>query len=404
MPNFDLYLSCPLYDTFRVRQIAGMFDLDLLSPLEHHIRAEIPSLDAPWQIGAIVGPSASGKSTLARHAFGDCFYQSTPWPTDKAVIDSFGDLPIKQITRVLTAVGFSSPPAWVRPFATLSTGEQFRCELARALLAGVGSMQKAVGREDTAHPIPPTAHCLPPTVAFDEFTSVVDRDVARIASLAISKAIRNGIIVKRFVAVTCHSDVIPWLQPDWVLDMSDGKLTQERLRPVASKVESRPKLSLRIRRCDRSLWNLFARHHYLNNDLHPSAMCFLGSIDNRPATFVGVLPFPHPLRPGWREHRLVCLPDYQGIGIGAAMSDFVASLFIATGKPYFSRTSHPAMIHHRINSRNWRMIRRPGMVSRSGPASTDKTRMSESISRGRNTCGFEYVGKERGRHAVAFGL
>ena len=71
----------------------------------------------------------------------------------------------------------------------LSGGEQFRCDLVRALLKP-GDL-----------------------VAFDEFTSVVDRTVAKIGSAAVAKSIRKGRIGKKFVAVTCHYDVLDWLEP-----------------------------------------------------------------------------------------------------------------------------------------------------------------------------------------------
>ena len=64
----------------------------------------------------------------------------------------------------------------------------------------------------------PVAHL--PLVVFDEFTSVVDRNVAKVCSAAIAKGIRRGHIPCRFVAVTCHYDVAEWLEPDWVLDMA----------------------------------------------------------------------------------------------------------------------------------------------------------------------------------------
>ena len=51
-------------------------------------------------------------------------------------------------------------------------------------------------------------------VVFDEFTSVVDREVAKIASYAISKAVKHS--NKQFIAVTCHYDIVDWLEPDWV--------------------------------------------------------------------------------------------------------------------------------------------------------------------------------------------
>jgi hypothetical protein len=367
-------VQSPIHDSFRVRQVAGMFDLHVGESSSQTFEAEVPSLSEEWDIGVIVGPSGSGKTTLAKAAFGDALYQGADWPAGRAVIDCFGDLPIKQITRTLTSVGFSSPPAWLKPYAVLSNGEKFRCELARALLRATNSEQRTTNNEQL-------------TIAFDEYSSVVDRTVAKIASAAIAKAIRSGVTKTRFVAVTCHYDVVRWLQPDWVLDMSGPSLSRGRVR--------RPPIALRIARVDRSLWQMFKRHHYLTGSLHRAAQCFAGFINDQPAVFTAVLPFPHPVRPGWREHRTVCLPDFQGVGIGAAMSEFIASVFVATGKPYFSTTSHPAMIRHRLGSQLWRMHRKPGMVGRSGVTSRKTTGMSGTNSRGRNTAGFEYVGTGR---------
>ena len=53
-------------------------------------------------------------------------------------------------------------------------------------------------------------------IVFDEFTSVVNREVAKTGSFAISKAVRAT--KKKFVAVSCHRDVFEWLEPDWVYD------------------------------------------------------------------------------------------------------------------------------------------------------------------------------------------
>ena len=138
----------------------------------------------------------------------------------------------------------------------------------------------------------------------------------------------------------------------------------ERREENGSSIFRRPVIELEIVRCDASAWKLFSRHHYLSGKLHPSAQCFAGLVEGQPAAFVAVLPFPHPTHSGWREHRCVCLPDFQGVGIGNSMSEFVASLFVGTGKPYTSVTSHPAMIHHRARSRNWRMSRGPSRIRR----------------------------------------
>ena len=402
--HLRITVSSAIHDSFRVRQVSGMFDLPVEQVVHETFSAELPDLSETWDIGLIVGPSGSGKTTIARHAFGDALYEPRPWPADRAVIDCIApeSIGIKQITRTLTAVGFSSPPSWLKAYAVLSTGERFRCDLARAILAACpssfvpGPLQNLRTKDQGP---------MTPLVGYDEFTSVVDRTVARISSAAISKAIRSRAIPVRFVAVTCHCDVIPWLAPDWVLDMRGPTLTSFDPEALDGRRSlQRPPIELRMSRTDRSTWRLFQRHHYLTGTLHPSAICFLGSVDNEPAAFVAALPFPHPRRPGWREHRAVCLPDFQGVGLGTAASDFVASLFVATGKPYFSRTSHPAMIRHRLHSPLWKMLRSPGMVSRSGRLSRRTTRMADTISRGRNTAGFEYVGPGNVREAMAVGI
>ena len=136
MSLVDVTVSCPVYDSFRVQQVAGMFDVPLAEKATETFRVELPDFESPWQIGLIVGPSGSGKSTIARAAFGDALMTHFDWPPDKAIVDCFGDLPIKTITGLLTAVGFSSPPSWVKPYAVLSNGEKFRCDLARALAQG----------------------------------------------------------------------------------------------------------------------------------------------------------------------------------------------------------------------------------------------------------------------------
>lgn len=130
MPHLEVTVSCPVYDSFRVQQVAGLFDVPLSGKAQATFAVEVPGADEAWQIGLIVGPSGSGKTSIARRAFGPSLVESRPWPDDRAVIDCFGDLPVRDITSLLTAVGFGSPPAWVKPYAVLSGGEKFRCDLA----------------------------------------------------------------------------------------------------------------------------------------------------------------------------------------------------------------------------------------------------------------------------------
>ena len=239
MIQLSATVTCPIHNSFRVQQVAGMFDVPLAEKAEASFQAEWPEPTEPWQIGLIVGPSGSGKTTIARQAFGPRLYTGGDWPRDRAVVDCLGDLSIRQVTGLFTMVGFSSPPSWVKPYHVLSGGERFRCDLARALAESVvggqwtvNSLESPPGTDSptTDHRPPATAAgatAALPLVVFDEFTSVVDRNVARIGSAAMAKGIREGRVDCRFVAVTCHYDVAEWLAPDWVVDMANGAVPAE---------------------------------------------------------------------------------------------------------------------------------------------------------------------------------
>lgn len=382
MSRIEVTVQCPVYDSFRVQQVAGMFDVPLAQKAEQSFAAEFPRLDEPWSIGLVVGPSGSGKSTLARRVFGDDVARRPAWPTDRAVVDCFGELSIRQITGLLTAVGFSSPPSWIKPYQVLSNGEQFRCDLARALAVGVGR-GAGTGREDASGSDDHsqlTTHTSPlPLVVFDEFTSVVDRNVARIGSAAIAKAIRGGQVACRFVAVTCHYDVAEWLEPDWTVDMAAGTLDRRRLR--------RPEIRLEVFRSSHRAWPLFARHHYLSGSLNPSAHCYLALWSGVPVAFCATLPLI-----GHKQHRrisrIVTLPDYQGIGIGMRVAEAVAEIHRHNGCRLNVTASHPSLIAHCRRSPLWRTAR----VMKTGSGHVERFIKGYHGSRGRAVVSFEYRG------------
>jgi ABC-type iron transport system FetAB ATPase subunit len=345
-------------DTPRVAQIRGLFDLpeEPVSRLEWTVR--LPLDERAWSIGLVVGPSGCGKSTVVRHLWPDEVRRSATltWPADRSVLDAFPEsLPVKEIAALLNAVGFSSPPAWLRPFAVLSTGQQFRATLARLLAEAEGEPQ--------------------PLVVMDEFTSVVDRTVAQVGSAAVARAVRQR--RGRFVAVTCHEDVLDWLQPDWVYRPAENVFAWRRLRP-------RPALALDVFRCSPSAWPLFAPHHYLSHRLSPAAVCFLAAHGGRPVAFSAWLPFVGAGPRRRREHRTVVLPDFQGVGLGNALSDLLASMWAGLGYGAVSTTTHPAMIRSRLRSPRWRLTRAPAF----GRGGDRRLRHATT----RLTAGFTYVG------------
>ena len=378
MPRVEATVSCPVHDSFRVQQVAGMFDVPLAEKAQASFAVDVPGADEPWQIGLIVGPSGSGKTTIARRAFGSALVERQAWPDDKAVVDCFGELPTRQITSLLTSVGFGSPPSWIKPYAVLSGGEKFRCDLARALVR-----LETVGRRpevDDLRAEPPVSRLQPPAcpiVAFDEFTSVVDRQVAQIGSAAVAKAIRAGNVACRFVAVSCHYDVREWLEPDWVVDMAVGICQRRRLR--------RPEIRLEIQRCRHALWPLFAPHHYLSGSLSKMARCFAATWNGAPVSFCATLPIIGR-RGHWRISRIVTLPDYQGVGIGLRVAEAVAQIHVGEGHRLNITASHPAVIAHCRQSPRWRTAR----VMRHGSRRAEFVRGYQG-SAGRAVVSFEYV-------------
>ena len=363
MNRLDVTVSCPVHDSFRVQQVAGMFDVPLAEKATQQFSVALPDLSAPWQIGLIVGPSGSGKSTVARRLFAESLAGEAPWSTELAVVDGLGPLTIKQITGLFTAVGFSSPPSWIKPYHVLSGGERFRCDLARAL-----------ARAFTQRAEPP------PIVAFDEFTSVVDRQVARAGSAAVAKSIRGGHIPCRFVAVTCHYDVAEWLEPDWTVDMAT--LTS------AGRLLRRPRLDLEIVRCRREAWTLFARHHYLSGALNPMARCYLALWNDEPVSFCALLPLIGQ-RGCWRISRLVTLPDYQGLGIGLRVAEAVGSICGDEGRRLSITASHPAVIAHCQRSPCWTATR----VMKTGSRRSQRFAPGYRGSTGRAVASFVYRGE-----------
>lgn len=192
MPHFDIVKTADIDKTYRVARIMGDYDVKT-DHVNEHFTGEIKMPD-DWHIGVIFGGSGTGKSTIAKELFGDQIITGFEYKAKSVVDDMPKECSMDEIEKMFYAVGFGSVPSWMKPYSVLSNGEKMRVDLARALL-----------ERDF--------------VVFDEFTSVVDRQVAQTASLAISKAIkRTG---KRFIAVSCHSDIIEWLEPDWVFNTNE---------------------------------------------------------------------------------------------------------------------------------------------------------------------------------------
>lgn len=190
MPTFDIVKTQPIKESFRIAAIKGQYDLQV-QEITERFTGEIPFDDDDWNIGAIIGNSGTGKTVIAQELFQDKIFQPK-YSADSVIDDMPADKKITEIAELFNSVGFSSPPSWLKSYAVLSQGEKMRIDLVNAIL----------NTKDI--------------IVFDEFTSTIDRDVAKIGSMALAKYIRRQ--NKRFIAVSCHFDILDWLQPDWIFD------------------------------------------------------------------------------------------------------------------------------------------------------------------------------------------
>jgi hypothetical protein len=94
----------------------------------------------------------------------------------------------------------------------------------------------------------------------------------------------------------------------------------------------------------------------------------------------------------WREHRTVVLPDFQGVGIGNALSEWLGGYLKSWGVRFTSVTSHPAMIRHRSRSLKWQMKRFGHLEAHKRKARRGIGNLTHTSSTSRLTASFEYVG------------
>lgn len=354
MPKVEFTVKSEIDRTVRVKQLEGMFDVPAHETLEQTWKGKVPIEERDWNVGLIVGPSGSGKSSVMRQLFGEPKVHD--WAA-KSVIDDFDKaISIQDVAAACSAVGFNTIPSWMKPYAVLSNGEKFRVDLARHLL-------------ETPEPI-----------VVDEFTSVVDRQVAQIASFAVQKHIRKQ--SKKFVAVSCHYDIIDWLQPDWVLEPATMTFNWR-------SVQRRPELKCEIARVHHQAWELFAPYHYMNADLHKAANCFVLFVEGTPACFSAILHRPHPKAQDIKGiSRVVTLPDYQGLGFASVLDGTLGSAYRALGYRLHAYPAHPARIRTLDKSPNWALKKKPGTFS---TVNRDNSTLGGKLG-GRPCAVFQYCG------------
>ena len=317
---------CNDFTSYRAQRVKSLFNV--ASGADFSLAADLDLDAAPWQIGVIVGPSGSGKTSLGRALWGPRAVYAPRWPKDLPIIDaitpegSFDDA-----TAALASVGLGSVPTWLRPYSVLSNGEQFRANLARLIAEA------------------------PAQAVLDEFTSVVDRQIAQIGAGAFAKAWRRA--QGKVVLLSCHYDILDWVQPDWVFDTASGQFQRGSLW-------RRPQICMELWQTNWQHWPAFEPHHYLKLPKMIAATNYVATVNGHLVAHLGV-----STRAGMREARacrLVVMPEWQGAGVGLRFLDAVCELW-RTGQNRYSipmptlfHTSHPGLCAALRRSDKWTQV------------------------------------------------
>lgn len=206
MEYFDCPVVCklerkktPLITTVPTDEFTKMveanFDYDFTGESKFYPYACPPQVNdaLDFNILVITGASGKGKSTFLKEFKG---YKTNAkvYDSTKAIVSNFSTP--QEASEKLSAVGLNSMPVWCRPRNVLSVGKGFRADLALNI--------------DNY-------------TIFDEFTSTIDRNVAKSTCNSIQKYIRNKNITN-VVFCSCHKDYIPFLKPDYVIDLDLEKM------------------------------------------------------------------------------------------------------------------------------------------------------------------------------------
>lgn len=185
----------------------------------------------------------------------------------------------------------TSVPCWIRPVNTLSNGQKARAEAALLM-------------------------CKNDFSVIDEWTSVVDRTVAKVMSHCIQKHARKT--NSKIVLLSCHYDVIDWLNPDWIIDCNKQEFIDRR--SLWQSFKRSEQLNFEIKQITKQSWSYFSKYHYLSDKLPGGENYFFGLFHNENQIgfqcFSNYVPHRKGTKKIFHSNRTVIHPDYAGMGLG----------------------------------------------------------------------------------------
>lgn len=371
MQTYSVRLESPVSKSFRCTMAANSLDIDVEKKSFHAISINA-DIDSPFNVGLIIGSSGSGKTTLAKQIYGQERLVSKIDTTLPIIEQLPKELSYDQCAAILSGVGLTSVPCWIRPVYTLSNGQRARAEAALAMI------------QDEL-------------TVIDEWTSVVDRTVGKVMSHCVQKHARKQ--NKKIVLISCHYDVVEWLDPEWIIDCNKQTFIDRRLLPPRER-EKREQLQFDIKEIGRESWKYFSKYHYLSDRLPGGLIKTFGLFHGQDQIgfqcFANYVPWGDKSKPmQMHSNRTVIHPDYAGMGLGIRLINETSRIMKATGFRAMAKYSSTPIFNSMSKNPAWRLLKIDRKIG--------KTNLSGNMLRGKGkdggfrenvkTYSFEYVGE-----------
>lgn len=364
MQNYSVELQSEISTSYRSIRAANSLDIDIKKKSKHSllVRAD---LETPYNVGLIIGSSGSGKTTLAKSIFGHSCFDSEI-DSSRSIIDQFPEeLSYDQCAEYLNAIGLTSVPCWIRPVYTLSNGQKTRAEAALNLAKSKDLF------------------------VMDEFTSVVDRTVAKAMSHCVQKYARK--FNKRIVLLSCHYDLMDWLNPDWIIDCNSQKFIDRRL--LCRNFKREETLQFDIRQVDKSTWKYFSKYHYLSDKL-PGGLIFTFGIFHKSnqvgfQCFANYVPKRKNEKTILHSNRTVIHPDYVGLGLGIKLINETSKIMANRDYRIMAKFSSIPVFKALIKDSKWKLLEDRKQIGRmsTGVSMKRQSGFRENV----RTFSFEFV-------------
>lgn len=357
MQNYELVLFSDSFNGFYCKKACDSLDINIDEKLTHEFRIS-GDFENNFDIGLIVGASGSGKTTIAKHIFKKEIKEILN--DEIPVIEQFNEkYSYDERANFLNSIGLSQVTCWIRPSKTLSNGQKFRAEIA---------LQIANSDENI--------------ILIDEWTSVVDRTIAKIMSNSVQKFARK--FKKKIVLISCHYDIIDWVSPDWLLDCNKQEYFDYRGLPYRRT----EKIEFTIRKCDKSSWKNFSKYHYLSKKIPGGSNYFYGLFLNEEQIgfqcFSNYVPKVVGKKTIYHFNRTVIHPDYVGIGLGLILINKTSEIMKNKGYKIMGKFSSVPVFKSLSKNEKWKILKIERLFK--------KPKTGENMGRGKteNDSGFRF--------------